>query len=55
MAERGWGFLEFFFVTGWLWAIYTTSSATTRHLESIDEKMHTHDADGSIQGIRGWY
>lgn len=24
-------------------------------LESIDSKMHTHAADGSIQGIRGWY
>ena len=21
----------------------------------VDEKMHTHAADGSIQGIRGWY
>ena len=25
------------------------------YLESIDEKMHTHAADGSINGIRGWY
>ena len=24
-------------------------------LESIDEKMHTHAADGPINGIRGWY
>ena len=24
-------------------------------LESIDSKMHTHAADGSIQGIGGWY
>ena len=23
--------------------------------KSVDEKMHTHAADGSIQGIRGWY
>ena len=21
----------------------------------VDEKMHTHAADGSINGIRGWY
>ena len=55
MAEGGWGLTEFVFVTGWLWAIYTASSATNIHLESIKEKMHTHAADGSIQGVRGWY
>ncbi len=25
------------------------------HLKSIDKKMHTHAADGSINGISGWY
>jgi hypothetical protein len=25
------------------------------HLKSIDKKMHTHAADGSVQGIGGWY
>lgn len=25
------------------------------YLKSIDKKMHTHAADGSINGIRGWY
>lgn len=55
MAERGWGLLEFAFVTFWLWSINASTMASESHLESIDEKMHTHAADGSIQGIRGWY
>ena len=23
--------------------------------KKVDEKMHTHAADGSINGVRGWY
>ena len=31
------------------------ASKANKTLESIDKKMHTHAADGSINGIRGWY
>jgi hypothetical protein len=55
MGERGWGLLEFTFVTLWLLNISQNTMESKESLKSIDEKMHTHAADGSIQGIRGWY
>lgn len=55
MAERGWGLIEFAVVSFWLVSIDRNTMRSKSHLESIDEKMHTHAADGSIQGIRGWY
>ena len=51
-------------LTGVMWAYYllkvggdieTGGDERKVILESIDSKMHTHAADGSIQGIRGWY
>lgn len=55
MAERGWGLLEFTMVTFWLFSINQNTMVSKERLKSIDEKMHTHAADGSINGIRGWY
>ena len=55
MAERGWGFIEFAVVGLSLMLIGGVLGESKEILESIDEKMHTHAADGSINGIRGWY
>ena len=38
-----------------LWSIRPNLRDSKNYLKSIDEKMHTHAADGSIQGIGGWY
>ena len=35
--------------------IWPNLKYSTDYLKSIDKKMHTHAADGSIDGIRGWY
>ena len=55
MAERGWGFIEFVVVAISLTVMTSLLEDSKETLESIDEKMHTHAADGSINGIRGWY
>ena len=38
-----------------LYGLNGYASKANKTLESIDKKMHTHAADGSINGIRGWY
>ena len=41
-----------------LYVIYKMSPNLTDsrdYLKSIDKKMHTHAADGSLVGIGGWY
>jgi hypothetical protein len=38
-----------------IWAMSPKLKASRDYLKSIDKKMHTHAADGSINGIRGWY
>lgn len=55
MMTDGWGPAEFILITFTLIAIGWGVGETNNILESIDEKMHTHAADGSINGIRGWY
>ena len=55
MAERGWGLLEFATFSFFLVLIGGDLRDSKETLESIDKKMHTHAADGSINGIRGWF
>ena len=55
MAEGGAvGFSLPIFVLLWF-SIMPNVRQSKNYLESIDEKMHTHASDGSINGIRGWY
>ena len=40
------------------WVVFSIErlrSTNKDYLKSIDKKMHTHAADGSLVGIRGWY
>lgn len=55
MMADGWGPGEFMFMTFLLSLMGWSLGSIDNTLESIDEKMHTHAADGSINGIRGWY
>lgn len=55
MMADGWGPGEFILMTFILSVMSWGISSIDNTLKSIDEKMHTHAADGSINGIRGWY
>lgn len=55
MMTNGWGPGEFILISFMLGLITWGVGGTNNTLKSIDEKMHTHAADGSINGIRGWY
>jgi len=55
MWEYRWGLLEFATVVVFLNIMSNQLKDSKESLESIDKKMHTHAADGSINGIRGWY
>lgn len=57
MADGGGGFSGFDFLIFLYVALSIAPNLRTNndYLKSIDKKMHTHAADGSINGIRGWY
>ena len=42
-------------ITILLFSTHSEQSKQDKFRKRVDEKLHTHAADGSINGIRGWY
>ena len=56
MADGGGGQGAAVMILFWLvFSIMPNLKDSKDYLKSIDKKTHTHAADGSVNGIRGWY